>query len=315
MSRFLVQRIGQGFLTLFLVSILTFFLINLAPGGPSAIMNFEATEAQRQALIKQLGMDKPVIERYTDWLGGVVRGDLGNSLDSQLPVATLLAERFPNTLILAGGTLIFTLLIGIPLGVYAAVKRGSWIDRLITFFSTFGMAVPEFWMGILLVIVLAVIYPVFPASGMATAGADFAFGDLFMHMVLPVLTLSILMLPNIIRFTRSAMVDVIDLDYVRTARAKGLRSPSVFFKHALRNALVPIASIIGLIIPILLGGAVVVENVFGWPGMGRLAVQAAVNRDYTMVMGVTMLVGTVVIITNIATDLVYTILDPRIRYD
>ncbi|ULO09058.1 ABC transporter permease [Paenibacillus sp. 19GGS1-52] len=313
MSRFLVMRIGQGFLTLFLVSILTFFLINLAPGGPSAIMSFGATDEQRQALIKQLGMDKPVVERYADWLGGVVQGDLGNSLDSQQPVSTLLAERFPNTLILAGGTLIFTLVIGIPLGVYAAVKRGSWVDRVITFFSTFGMAVPEFWLGILLVIVFAVIYPVFPASGMAIAGGDFAFGDLFRHMVLPVLTLSILMLPNIIRFTRSAMVDVIDLDYVRTARAKGLRSFSVFFKHALRNALVPIASIIGLIIPILLGGAVVVENVFGWPGMGRLAVQAAVNRDYTMVMGVTMLVGTIVIVTNIITDLLYTILDPRIR--
>jgi peptide/nickel transport system permease protein len=150
---------------------------------------------------------------------------------------------------------------------------------------------------------------------MIVSGSDFTLGDLLKHMILPVLTLSILLLPNIIRFTRSAMVDVIELDYIRTARAKGLGVFRVFFKHALRNALVPIVAIIGLIIPILLGGTVVVENVFGWPGMGRLAVQAATNRDYTLVMGITMMVGMIVITTNIVTDLVYTFLDPRIRYE
>jgi peptide/nickel transport system permease protein len=315
MSRFITIRISQGLLTLVLVSVLTFFLINLAPGGPRAVMNFESTAEQRDALAKQLGLDKPVIQRYFIWLGGIVQGDMGTSLDSQQPVADLLKERFPNTLILAVSTLIFTLLIGIPLGVYAAMKRGRWMDRFITFISTFGMAIPEFWLGILLIIIFSVIFPVLPASGMITSGSDFTSGDLLKHMILPVLTLSILLLPNIIRFTRSAMVDVIELDYIRTARAKGLGVFRVFFKHALRNALVPIAAIIGLIIPILLGGTVVVENVFGWPGMGRLAVQAATNRDYTLVMGVTMMVGTIVITTNIVTDLVYTLLDPRIRYD
>lgn len=181
--------------------------------------------------------------------------------------------------------------------------------------STVGMAIPEFWLGILLIIIFAVVYHILPPSGMITAGSVFAWGDLFKHMIMPMLTLSILMLPNIVRFTRSAMVDVIDLDFIRTARAKGLKSFRVFFRHALRNALIPIVAIIGLIIPILLGGSVVVENVFGWPGMGRLAVQAATNRDYTVVMGVTMMVGTIVIITNIVTDLLYSVLDPRIRYE
>jgi peptide/nickel transport system permease protein len=315
MSRFITLRIVQGLLTLVLVSVLTFFLINLAPGGPRAVMNFESSAEQREALTKQLGLDKPVIQRYIIWLGGVVQGDLGRSLDSQQPVAALLKERFPNTVILALSTLIFTLLIGIPLGVYAAMKRGGWMDRFITFISTFGMAVPEFWLGILLIIIFSVIYHVLPASGMIVSGSDFTLGDLLKHMILPVLTLSILLLPNIIRFTRSAMVDVIELDYIRTARAKGLGVFRVFFKHALRNALVPIVAIIGLIIPILLGGTVVVENVFGWPGMGRLAVQAATNRDYTLVMGITMMVGMIVITTNIVTDLVYTFLDPRIRYE
>ncbi|RED63929.1 ABC transporter permease [Cohnella lupini] len=315
MSRYLVVRVSQGLLTLLLVSILTFFLINLAPGGPSAIMNFQSTAEQREALTKQLGLDKPVVQRYAEWLGGAVQGDLGNSLDSKQPVGELLAERFPNTVILSAATLIFTLMIGIPLGVLAAVKRGSWIDRLITFMSTFGMAIPEFWLGILLIIFFAVIHPILPISGMMTAGSDFSLVDLIKHLALPMFTLSILMLPNIVRFTRSAMVDVISLDYVRTAKAKGLGAYRVFFQHALRNALVPIAAIVGLIVPILLGGSVVVENVFGWPGMGRLAVQAATNRDYTVVMGVTILVGAIVIVTNILTDLIYTVLDPRIRYE
>ncbi len=315
MSRYMVVRISQGLLTLLLVSALTFFLINLAPGGPRALMNMDATATERDALTIKLGLDKPVVQRYFEWLGGAVQGDLGISLDSQQPVASLLAERFPNTVILSASTLIFTLLIGIPLGVLAAVRRGSVLDRGITFLSTIGMAIPEFWLGILLIIVFAVMYQIFPASGMLTPGGAFAIGDLARHMILPMITLSILMLPNIVRFTRSAMVDVISLDYIRTAKAKGLGSFRVFFKHALRNALVPIAAIVGLIIPILLGGSAVVENVFGWPGMGRLAVQAAVNRDYTVVMGVTMLVGTIVIMANILTDLLYSVLDPRIRHE
>lgn len=315
MSRYIVTRLGQGVLTLFLVTVLTFFLINLAPGGPAAVMNFESTAEQRAALTERLGLDKPVVERYFDWLGGVVQGDLGESLDSQQPVASLLAERFPNTVLLAASTLLFTLIIGIPLGVYAAVKRGSWIDKAVAGLSSFGMSIPEFWLGIILIILCSVVFRLLPSSGMVTAGSMFSVGDLFSHLILPVITLSFLMLPNIVRFTRSAMVDVIDLDFIRTAKAKGLRFGGVFFRHALRNALVPIVSIVGLIIPILLGGSVVVENVFGWPGMGRLAVQAATNRDYTVVMGVTVMVGAIVIMTNIVTDLLYSVLDPRIRYD
>lgn len=315
MARFLIIRIGQGLLTLFLVTLLTFFLMNLSPGGPSAVVNMQTTAEQREALTKQLGLDKPVVVRYMDWLKNAVQGDLGLSLDSQQPVTTLLKERFPNTVILASVTLVVTLLIGIPLGILAAIKRGSWIDRLSTFFSTFGMAVPDFWLGILLIILFAVTFQVFPPSGMTTAGAGFSLIDLLKHMVMPVTALSILMLPNIVRFTRSAMVDVIDMDYIRTARAKGLLSGKVFFRHALRNALVPIVAVIGLIIPLLLGGSVVIESVFGWPGMGRLAVQAATNRDYTMVMGVTVLVGSIVIICNLLTDIIYSILDPRIQHE
>lgn len=315
MARYLTIRLGQGVLTLFLVTILTFFLINLSPGGPAAVMNMEATAEQREALTKQLGLDKPVLARYGEWIGNALQGNLGLSLDSQQPVSALLQERFPNTVILSAVTLAITLVIGIPLGILAAIRRGSWIDRLSTFLSTFGQAVPDFWLGTLFIIIFAVTFQMLPASGMTTAGAEFSLVDLGEHMVMPVLALSILMLPNIVRFTRSAMVDVIDLDYIRTARAKGLTAGKVFFRHALRNALIPIVAVIGLIIPLLLGGSVVIESVFGWPGMGRLAVQAATSRDYTVVMGVTVLVGTIVILCNLLTDFIYSVLDPRISHD
>ncbi|MCL6600416.1 MAG: ABC transporter permease [Alicyclobacillus macrosporangiidus] len=315
MARYLLRRFALGLLTLFMVTALTFFLINLSPGGPAAVMNMQTTAAQREALVQELGLDKPVAVRYVEWLEGAVHGNLGLSLDSQQPVMELIAQRFPNTLILAAATLIVTLLLGIPLGVLAAVRRGSIIDRFSTGFSTVGMAIPDFWLGTILIIVFAVVFQIFPSSGMVTAGANFSIPDLVSHMVLPVLTLTVLLLPNIVRFTRSAMLDVLGLDYIRTAHAKGLPARTVLIRHGLRNALVPIVAVIGLIIPILLGGSVVVESVFGWPGMGRLAVQAATDRDYTVVMGVTVVVGVIVIVVNLITDIVYSILDPRIRYE
>ncbi|WP_029423440.1 ABC transporter permease [Alicyclobacillus macrosporangiidus] len=315
MARYLLRRLVQGLLTLFMVTALTFFLINLSPGGPAAVMNMQTTASQREALVKELGLDKPVTVRYAEWLDGAIHGNLGSSLDSQQPVAELIAQRFPNTLILAAATLAVTLLLGIPLGILAAVRRGSVVDRFCTALSTVGMAIPDFWLGTILIIVFAVTLQVLPASGMVTAGADFSLTDLASHLVMPVLTLAVLMLPNIVRFTRSAMLDVLNLDYIRTAYAKGLSSRTVLVRHALRNALVPIIAMVGLIIPLLLGGSVVVESVFGWPGMGRLAVQAATDRDYTVVMGVTVVVGVIVIVVNLLTDLIYSILDPRIRHE
>jgi peptide/nickel transport system permease protein len=315
MARYLLRRLVQGLLTLFMVTALTFFLINLSPGGPAAVMNMQTTASQREALVKELGLDKPVTVRYAEWLDGAIHGNLGSSLDSQQPVAELIAQRFPNTLILAAATLAVTLLLGVPLGILAAVRRGSVVDRFCTALSTVGMAIPDFWLGTILIIVFAVTLQVLPASGMVTAGADFSLTDLASHLVMPVLTLAVLMLPNIVRFTRSAMLDVLNLDYIRTAYAKGLSSRTVLVRHALRNALVPIIAIVGLIIPLLLGGSVVVESVFGWPGMGRLAVQAATDRDYTVVMGVTVVVGVIVIVVNLLTDLIYSILDPRIRHE
>jgi len=313
MVAFLIRRLGLGAITLLLVTVFTFFMMNLAPGGPSAVMNMQTTASQRAALMKEFGLNHPVPVRYEIWLKGAVTGNLGLSLDSQEPVTTLIGQRFPNTALLAAVTLIVTMLIGLPMGIFAAVKRGSAIDRLSIMVSTVGQAVPDFWLGILLVIAFSVALRALPASGMVTAGNAFSLADLGRHLVLPVVTLSVVMLPNIVRFTRSAMLDVLQLDYIRTARAKGLPMRWVYIRHALRNAWIPIVAIVGLIIPLLLGGSVVVESVFGWPGMGRLAVQAATDRDYNVVMGVTVFVGAIVILVNLLTDVVYSMLDPRIR--
>jgi peptide/nickel transport system permease protein len=315
MLRYIMRRLALGVLTLFMVTALTFFLVNLSPGGPAAVINMESTASQRQALMVEYGLDKPVVVRYVDWLGGIVHGDLGKSLDTQQPVSILIAQRFPNTLLLATVTLCVMLLVGIPIGIVAAVKRGGYLDKTSTVLSTIGMAIPDFWLGTLLIILFAVVLQTLPASGMTTAGDAFTVVDLARHMAMPVMTLSIVLLPNIIKFTRSAMLDVLELDFIRTARAKGLQSGKVLIKHALRNALVPIISVIGLIIPMLLGGSVIAESVFAWPGMGRLAVQAATDRDYAVIMGVTVVVGTIVIVVNLLTDIIYSYLDPRIRHE
>lgn len=315
MVRYLVRRILLGVLTLLMVCTLTFFMINLSPGGPAAVTNMQTTASQRAALMQEYGLNQPVGVRYLQWLDHAVQGNLGLSLDTQQPVATLIKQRFPNTLLLAAVTLCVTIVIGIPLGILASIRRGTVVDRLTTMFSTVGMAVPDFWLGTLLIILFAVTLRILPTSGMTTAGSSISANDLIRHLVMPVVTLSVVLLPNVVKFTRSAMLDVLELDYIRTARAKGVMERKVLIKHALRNALVPIIAIIGLIIPLLLGGSVVVESVFAWPGMGRLAVQAATDRDYMVVMGVTVITGAIVIVTNLITDLVYSILDPRVRLE
>ncbi len=296
------------------MTVFTFFLINLAPGGPAAIVSMQTTAEQREALSRQMGLDHPVVQRYAIWLAGAVTGDLGRSLDTQEPVIALIGQRFPNTALLAAVTILVTLLVGLPLGIMAAIRRGTFVDRFSTVLSTVGQAVPDFWLGIILIIAFTVALNVLPASGMVTPGSDLGVLDLAAHLVLPVLTLSVVLLPNIVRFTRSALLDVLQHDYIRTAQAKGLPLRRVYVRHALRNAWVPIVAVIGLVIPLLLGGSVVVESVFGWPGMGRLAVQAATDRDYNVVMGVTVFAGAIVIVVNLLTDFAYALLDPRIRH-
>ncbi|MBF6595968.1 MAG: ABC transporter permease [Thermaceae bacterium] len=314
-AAFALRRLLEGLLVLLLVSAITFFLINLAPGGPSAAVSLEKTAAQREALYHQFGLDKPVPVRYLDWLGGVLRGDLGTSLNQGLPVSSLLEQRMWNTLQLALTTLVLTTLLGMGLGIAAALYKNRWPDHLISGVATLGMSIPGFWLGILAIIVFAVQLKLFPSSGIFSVGAEFSLLDRLRHLVLPAGVLAFTLMPNVVRVTRSALLEVMSSDYVRTARAKGVAERVVLLKHTLKNALVPVIAILGLITTVLFSGSVVIESVFGWAGLGRLAIEAANGRDYPVILGVTLVAGAVVVMVNFLVDLLYAAVDPRISHE
>jgi peptide/nickel transport system permease protein len=308
-----LSRLVQALVVLLLVSAITFFLVNAAPGGPSALMRIDATPEQRDALIRRFGLDRPVPVRYLDWLSGAVRGDLGTSMLTQEPVIARIADRLPNTLLLGGLALIASILIGIPMGVASALERGKPPDYVLAILSLLGLSVPAFWLGIMLILTFSVNLQILPSSGVLTTGSSGSIADRIQHLLMPMLVLSTAVLPYVVRFTRSAMLEVLNQDYIRTANAKGLPAHAVTYGHALRNALVPVVSIVGTLIPRLAGGAVVTEAVFGWPGMGRLAVEAANGRDYPLIVGITVVIAAIVIVTSFVVDLAYTWIDPRIR--
>lgn len=315
MGVFIVRRLLQGLLVLLLVSAFTFFLVNLAPGGPSAAVSLERTAAEREALYRQYGLDKPVAVRYATWLGGILRGDLGTSLNQGLPVRGLLLQRLGNTLQLALTALALTALFGVSLGVLAAVGKNRWPDHLISSVATLGMSIPGFWLGIVGIIVFSVRLGWLPSSGMASIGGGFSPLDRLQHLALPAGVLAFTLMPNVVRVARSAMLEVLNSDYVRTARAKGLPGRAVLLKHTFKNALVPVIAILGLITTVLFSGSVVIESVFSWPGLGRLAIEAANGRDYPVILGVTLVAGTIVVVINLLVDILYAAVDPRISYD
>lgn len=315
MTIFILHRFLQGLVVLFLISLITFFLINLAPGGPSSLIGFESTAAQREARLRQYGLDQPAPVRYVRWLASALRGDLGTSINQGLPVSALLRQRLWTTLQLAFAAMLLTASFGILLGVLAALNSNRWPDHLVSVLSTLGMSVPNFWLGIVAIIVFSVQMRWLPASGSYTIGAEFSFFDRLRHMILPAGVLAFGLMPNVVRITRAALLEVMASDYVRTARAKGLMNRVVIWKHTMKNAMVPVISILGLITTVLLSGSVVIESVFGWSGLGRLAIEAANGRDYPVILGVTMLAGVIVVLINLLVDLLYAVVDPRIRHD
>lgn len=309
MGQFIVKRFFQSLILMLIVSIITFFIMNLSPGGPSSMMRMDATAEERAAIAEQLGLNDPVIVRYKDWLVGAVTGDLGTSISSGEPVIERIMDRFPYTLQLTATTLIVSILLGLVLGVISAVHRNKWQDNIINFGSVVGLSVPSFWMAIMFILLFSVELQWLPSSGVG----DASLVDKAKSMAMPVVILATSTLPTIVRFTRSSMLEVINQNFIRTARAKGAREKTVVYFHALKNALIPVVSIIGVLIPRLLGGAVIVETVFGWPGMGRLIVEASQGRDYDLVMGVTVFVTVLVVISNFIVDIVYSKLDPRVK--
>lgn len=313
MSRYLTARLLQTLVLVFLVTVVTFLLISLAPGGPAILFDPNMTREQMEEMRRIMGLDQPLHVQYVRWLGHVARGDLGTSYTLARPVAELILDRLPATLILSASALAVSLLVGLPLGVLAGVRRNSWVDHLCTVTSFLGVSLPSFWYGLMLIVVVAVSWRLLPAGGMYTVGSE-SLGDLLRHLILPTVVLGTIHTAEIVRYTRSSMISVLRQDFVRTARAKGLAERMVIYRHALRNALLPVVTVVGLMLPRLVAGAAVTEQVFSWPGMGQLAVRAAFQRDYPTIMGVTMVVSVAVVVANLLTDIFYCYLDPRIRY-
>jgi len=301
------------------ISLISFFVMHLAPGDPTALFADPSVDPGELLRIRQnWGLDRPVYIQYFYWVKNALRGDLGTAYIVNRPVLEVIAERIPATLLLMGTSLFFILLISIPLGVISAYKKGGIFDNLVSVLSFAGMSMPSFWLALMLMLVFSVQLGLFPAGGMsdpllAHASVFEKSLDTARHMALPVLTMVIIGFAGLTRYVRSGTLEVLCQNYIKAARAKGLPEHAVLFKHALRNSLLPLITILGMAIPDLFAGAFIIETIFAWPGMGRLGVGAIFSRNYPLIMGVVLISSFLIIIGNLAADLLYSAADPRIR--
>jgi peptide/nickel transport system permease protein len=322
MTRYVIRRLLLMIPLLFGVTFVTFALINLIPGSP--VTNLRSNPKIRPAdlarLEKQLGLNRPWPARYADWLGHLLRGDLGNSMYNNVPVSDRIWAVLPNTLLLSCTALVFALLVAIPLGVYAAAHHRSWFDRLTNVSNVALFAIPNAWLALLLVILFSLKFrewglPSFPATGITDPRHGGGLGDRVRHLILPMISLSLIQIGIWASYIRSSMLEALHQDYVRTARAKGLSRRAILYSHALRNAFLPLVTLVGLSLPGLFGGAILTETVFAWNGIGLLTLQSVDQRDYTMVMGTTLMFSVLTMLGNLIADVAYAALDPRIRLD
>lgn len=315
MAEYLIRRFLLGLLTLVVISMIVFGLASAYPGG---IMNAyeenpDVTAEDYARLRAKYGLDDPVPVRYTKWLGAVATGDWGTSFVTRRPVTDEIGDRLGNTVLLMGVALIVTLLIAVPLGIISALRQYSALDTSLTALAFAGNSLPVFWFGLLLIMIFSVWLGWFPGSGMTTLGKPFSVGDVIWHMVLPVAMLSLVTAAGYMRYMRSSMLDVIGQDYMRTARSKGLTDMQVNVRHGLRNALIPLVTLLAFEIPLLFGGALYTETIFAWPGMGRLFYERAVKGDMPVVMALVMIFSALTILAMFLADVAYTVLDPRIQ--
>jgi len=312
MTRYALGRIISTIPVLLGATILIFLLLHLVPGDPAiAIGCPDVTDAERDIIRVRLGLDKPLVVQYFIYLCNLLRGDLGHSFYYKDSITKLVVQAMPATIELTCASLLFALLVAIPAGVLSATRRNSWIDHLSMTVSVVGVSIPVFWLGIMLILLFAVHLHWLPASG--RRGSILTLQG-WRYIILPAITLGSVMMASTARLTRAAMLEVLQEDYIRTARAKGLHERVVVYGHALRNALIPVVTNVGLQIGGLLGGSFLTETVFAWPGIGRLSVDAMFRRDYTLVQGTMLMVVFFFILVNLIVDLLYTVLDPRITY-
>jgi peptide/nickel transport system permease protein len=306
MFNFIVKRLLSMVPVLIGISLLLFFMLRMLPGDPAQVLAGQMASAEEiETIRRQLGLDRPIHEQYLSYLNRLAHLDLGRSARTQNPVIEEVWARLPNTMLLAVAAISMACLFGIPAGVISAMRPYTWVDYLVTMASLCGISMPVFWLGIMLVVLFSVILKWLPAGGTGS----------WQHVILPSVTLAAFVVAFIARMTRSTMLETLNQDYTTTARSKGLKENVVVIKHALKNALIPIVTVVGLQFGLLLGGAVLTETVFAWPGLGRLIVDSILARDYPVIQGTILIFGLLYILVNLAVDILYALIDPRIRYD
>ncbi len=319
MLKYIARRLLLSIPVIIGITILSFIIMKLSPGDPLAnfinpSISMEDLEVSREAL----GLNDPLFVQYFKWIGQVVRGNFGYTYSGNHSISGLILERLPNTIILTLSAFVLSFVLGIPIGVIAAVRKNTRVDYGLTFFSLVGVAIPSFFFGLLVIYLFALVLGLFPSGGMINIRAGYTgyayFTDVLHHLILPAIVLSLGNIASVSRFTRSNMLDVLKEDYIRTAKAKGLRNKAIVYKHAFRNALIPVVTIFGLSIPFLFSGAYITESIFNWPGMGQLGITAIQNREYGIIMALNLITATLVLLGNLTSDILYAIVDPRIRH-
>jgi peptide/nickel transport system permease protein len=313
--RYLLGRFAQAIPLFFLITLIAFAILHLAPGDPAALLFGTDLSRDQLAQIRAgWGLDQPLPVQYLTWMWNLVHGDLGRSFVDGRPAFIVISERMPATLVLTLSGLLIALVLGVGIGIIAALKPHSAFGVVSTLISTLLYSLPNFWLGLLLILVFSVWLKLLPSAGMESLRGETGLADWLAHLAMPAFVVSLREMGRLIRFTRASLIDVLNQDYIRTARGKGLVPRIVVLRHALRNALIPIATLLGLALPQLVSGAIVVETVFAWPGMGRLLVESAFQRNYAVLMSEIVLISLVVIAGNLLADLAYAVIDPRIRY-
>ena len=313
MIRYILQRLAGMIVVMFLVVTIVFVIVRVTPGDPAAVMlGPDATPQDIAELRTRLGLDQSIVVQYVFYVGQLLKGDLGQSIFLNMPVGAALMDRAEPTFFLTIFSLAIASVIALPVGIYAAYQRGSFVDQAATTVAMLAASIPSFWLGLILMQFFAVRLNIFPVSGYGGPGAGFL--ERMYHLTLPALALGVVSSALILRFTRASMLDVFSDDYVRTARAKGLSERRVVLKHALKNALIPILTVIGLTAAVLISGAVVTETVFGLPGVGNLVVSAVLRRDYPVIQGALLVIAGLYVLINFTIDMLYLLIDPRVRY-
>ena len=313
MLRIILKKVGQVAIVMLLISFFSFAIIDLAPGDISAMyMSPDMTEEEQQAVKEMLGLDKSMPEQYLAWLGEALKGNFGQSMSYKMPVMPMLTKRLPSTILLMGVSLLVSLMLSIPLGLIAGYKRNTWIDNVISGFAYFGMSIPNFYFGLLMIIIFTAKLHWLPSSGMHTYGVDTVL-DTAKHMIMPVMTMALGSMASKVRYVRANTIGQLAEEYVLAAKAKGTPSIKILFRHVLKNTLLPIITIVGMNMASLVCGSFIIESVFGWPGIGSFAMEAIGKRDYPIIMAYIMLSGFILVMGNFVADILYSFADPRIK--